>query len=150
MNRKIIHWIATCGPVGHLKFAPGTVGSLCGLLLVFTIQNNPIFSIVLLGFVFLIAVWASGVVAHDLGDKDPSIVVIDEVCGILVSFLWVPISWPRLLVGFLAFRFFDVVKPEPVRSLERLPNGFGIVLDDVMAGFYANILLQLLIRYAHL
>ena len=150
MKDKLAHWIAACGPIGHLKFAPGTMGSLLGVLLVFVCQNNPASSIFLLSVVFGIAVWSSRVAADEAGEKDPSWVVIDEVCGVMVSFLFISMSWPRFFVGFLAFRFFDIVKPVPIRYLERLPNGFGIVLDDVMAGLYANILLQLLIRYAYL
>jgi phosphatidylglycerophosphatase A len=149
MTHKLARWIATCGPVGHLKFAPGTVGSLCGVLPVLLYQNNSVFSFLLAGSLFLISVWASSVAAKDLGDKDPSVVVIDEVCGIMVTFLFIPLSGVHLLIGFFAFRACDIIKPQPVRYLERLPNGFGIVLDDVMAGIYANVVLQLLIRYAH-
>ena len=68
----------------------------------------------------------------------------------LVSFLFVPIHGTTLLVGFLLFRFFDIVKPPPIRRIERLPGGFGIVLDDVLAGVYANIVLHILVFYAHL
>ena len=98
----------------------------------------------------MIAVWSSHLTAQQLGQKDPSVVVVDEVLGMMVSLIFISMSWPRLIVGFLAFRFFDIVKPEPVRYLERFPYGFGIVLDDVMAGVYTNLLLHLLIRYAHL
>ena len=76
--------------------------------------------------------------------------VIDEFCGMLTAFLFIPISAERLLAGFVVFRFLDVTKPPPVRLLERLPGGFGIVLDDVMAGAYVQILLQVAIRYADL
>ena len=147
---KWAQWIATCGPIGHLKYAPGTWGSLCGIFAVWLFRNHPSFFIFLSGFIFCVAVWASFWASKELNDKDPSVVVIDEVCGVMVSFLLVPVSWVSLLVGFCAFRFFDIVKPQPVRYLERFPNGFGIVLDDVMAGIYANFLLQLLMRYAHL
>ena len=150
MKNKFAHWIATCGPVGYLKFAPGTVGSLCGIPLVLTYRYSPLFSLLLLGCLLSIAVWSSSVTSKELGEKDPSVVVIDEVCGIMITFLFVPLSWVSLLIGFLAFRFFDILKPQPVRYLERFPDGFGIVLDDAMAGIYANIVLQLLIRYAHL
>lgn len=150
MKTKLARWIAACGPVGYLKFAPGTIGSLCGVFLVLLYQDRPVFSVLLFCAVFLIAVWASFVMSKELGLKDPSVVVIDEVCGIMASFLFVSLSWISLLVGFLAFRFFDIVKPQPVRYLERFPNGFGIVLDDVMAGIYANLLLQVLTRYAYL
>jgi phosphatidylglycerophosphatase A len=147
---QFARWIATLGPVGHLKFAPGTFGSVCGIFLVLIYQGHFVISMLMVLAVFFIAVWASYVTSNELGDKDPSAVIVDEVCGIMVSFLFVPLTWFHLLIGFLAFRFFDIVKPEPVRFLERVPNGFGIVLDDVMAGIYANLTLQLLIRYAHL
>ena len=75
---------------------------------------------------------------------------MEETGGMMVSLFLLPIKWQTLLVGFMAFRFFDIVKPPPIRPLERLPLGFGIVLDDVAAGIYTNLLLQVLVRYAHL
>ena len=79
--------------------------------------------------------------------KDPQFVVIDEVAGQWITLLFVPVAWKTLLAGFILFRGFDIVKPPPVRQLERLPEGTGIVVDDVAAGVYALAVLQLLIHF---
>jgi len=75
--------------------------------------------------------------------KDPQSVVIDEVAGQWITLLFAPVSWKTLLVGFILFRAFDILKPPPVRQLERLPEGTGIVIDDVAAGLYALLVMQL-------
>ena len=79
-------------------------------------------------------------------DKDPQSVVIDEVAGQLVSLIGVPLSWKTFLAGLILFRVFDILKPPPVRQLERLPEGFGIVVDDLGAGLYALIVMHLMLR----
>jgi phosphatidylglycerophosphatase A len=84
-----------------------------------------------------VGIWAADVVARDLGKKDPQVVVVDEVAGLLVTMLPMrDVSWRAVLVGFLLFRLFDVTKPWPVRGMEKLPGGWGIVMDDVFAGIY--------------
>ncbi len=79
--------------------------------------------------------------------KDPQFVVIDEVAGQLVALIGVPLSWKTFLAGFILFRVFDIVKPPPVRQLEKLPDGAGIMLDDVAAGVYALVVMQLLLHF---
>ena len=83
--------------------------------------------------------------SHAENHSDPSQVVIDEIIGQMVCFLWVPVSIVSLIAGFLMFRFFDIVKPFPVRTLERLPGGLGIVFDDVAAGLYTGVSLSILV-----
>ena len=78
--------------------------------------------------------------------KDPQFVVIDEVAGQLIALIAVPLAWKTFLAGFILFRVFDIIKPPPVRQLERLPEGTGIVLDDVAAGLYALMIMQLLLH----
>ena len=82
---------------------------------------------------------------HDTAD--PSIVVIDEVVGMWITLLWLPITPASLAIAFVAFRAMDIVKPEPARLLERIPRGWGIMLDDVMAGIYANVAAQIAVRF---
>jgi phosphatidylglycerophosphatase A len=79
--------------------------------------------------------------------KDPQFVVIDEVAGQWIALLFAPVAWKTVLAGFILFRAFDIVKPPPVRQLERLPDGTGIVVDDVAAGSYALLVLQLLLHF---
>ena len=143
-------WIATCGPIGHLKWAPGSFGSLVAIPLILLAGNNAGFFAIILIALFFIAVWSSGEVARDLNKSDPSVVVIDEVCGMFLSFLLIAPTCRTLLAGFTCFRFFDIVKPKPLRWLEHFPNGFGIVLDDLGAGIYTNLILHFLVCYAHL
>jgi phosphatidylglycerophosphatase A len=100
----------------------------------------------------IVVVVAVGIPAATLeergcGKKDPSHVVIDEVAGQLLTLVACPIVWQALLAGFILFRAFDIVKPPPVRSLERLPEGTGIVVDDLGAGIYALVVLQLLLHF---
>ena len=150
MTNRIAVWIATLGPVGHIKYAPGTFGSLCAMPLVFLTRHQPSLLFALFLLINLIGIWSSGVAAQQMKVHDPSNVVIDEVCGILMTFLFIPISWYSVGIGFVCFRFFDVMKPPPIRFLEKAPGGIGIVLDDLGAGLFANILLQLILRYAQL
>jgi phosphatidylglycerophosphatase A len=85
-------------------------------------------------------------VARTTGLKDPQFVVIDEVAGQLIALIAVPVSWKSLLLGFILFRGFDIVKPPPVRQLEKLPEGAGIVIDDVGAGLYALAVMQIVLH----
>lgn len=150
MKKSIACQVATCGPIGEIRFAPGSFASLLAVPLIVLTGNNTAFFLVTLCVLVVLGIWTSSIAARDLGQHDPSNVVIDEVCGMFISFFFVPLSWQVLTVGFLAFRFFDIVKPPPVRFFERFPAGWGIVLDDIAAGIYANLVLQVLIRYAHL
>lgn len=94
---------------------------------------------VLVGTLLLlpVAFWASGVVVKQLGDHDPQIIVIDEVVGFLVACLPFPVGFAQIAFAFVAFRVFDMTKPFPARSAERLPGGYGVVMDDVFAGVWA-------------
>jgi phosphatidylglycerophosphatase A len=97
--------------------------------------------------VTLIGIAAATRVARGSGIKDPQFVVIDEVAGQLVALVAVPLAWKSFLAGFILFRVFDIVKPPPVRQLEALPDGAGIVLDDIAAGLYALAVMHLLLHF---
>jgi phosphatidylglycerophosphatase A len=103
--------------------------------------------VLLIALVVAIGIPAATLEARGCGKEDPSHVVIDEVAGQLLTLIACPIVWQALLAGFILFRAFDIVKPPPVRSLERLPEGTGIVVDDLGAGIYALIVLQLLLHF---
>jgi phosphatidylglycerophosphatase A len=98
-------------------------------------------------FVALIGIPAATRVARGSGIKDPQFVVIDEVAGQLVALIAVPFAWKSFLAAFILFRVFDIVKPPPVRQLEALPEGAGIMLDDVAAGLYALATMHLLLHF---
>jgi phosphatidylglycerophosphatase A len=102
----------------------------------------------LAGLVTLVGIPAATRVARASANKDPQFVVIDEVAGQLITLIAVPLAWKTFLAGFILFRAFDIVKPPPVRQLERLSEGTGIVLDDVAAGIFALAVMHLLLHFA--
>ncbi len=145
--------VATFFGAGRLRPGPGTWGALATALLWWLLASHlspsariPVI-LVLIVVVVAIGIPASTLEARGCGRKDPSHVVIDEVAGQLVTLIACPIVWPALLAGFILFRVFDILKPPPVRALEKLPEGTGIVVDDLGAGVYGLIVLQLLLHF---
>lgn len=140
--------IATGFGAGYLPWAPGTWGSLLALPLHALLSRMaPGHHALALGGVFLIAVLSAGAAEKILDRKDPGVVVIDEVMGMLITLIAAPANPLAWLLGFGLFRFFDILKPWPVRFLDqRLNGGLGVVLDDVMAGLYAFAALQVFCR----
>ncbi len=145
--------IATGLATGYSPVAPGTAGSLLALLAMWLlIPARPVLLVSVLGLMFLLGVWASSrVEAEEVrrgGKHDPSIVNVDEIVGMGLSVACMPASISRmwLIAGFLLFRLFDIVKPFPANRSQRLPGGWGIMMDDVIAGIYANAVLRVLMR----
>jgi len=145
--------VATFFGTGRLHPGPGTWGSLAatllwrGLAIELPVSARLPIIIVLIIVVVAIGIPAATLEARGCGRKDPSHVVIDEVAGQLVTLIACPILWKPLLAGFILFRVFDIMKPPPIRSLEKLPAGTGIVLDDLGAGVYGFIALQALLYF---
>jgi phosphatidylglycerophosphatase A len=145
--------IATFFGIGRLRPGPGTWGSAATMLLWAALARevNPgartplVIGLAIL--VTLIGIPAATQVSRASGSKDPQFVVIDEVAGQLIALIASPLAWKTFLAGFILFRIFDIVKPPPVRQLECLTEGVGIVLDDVAAGIYALIVMQLLLHF---
>jgi len=143
--------IATVAGLGELRPGPGTWGSALAVLTWFLISQviPPELqrgALILLSLaVIAIGIPAATKVASAYGNKDPQNVIIDEVAGQWITLIAVPVAWKSLLVGFILFRGFDIFKPPPIRRIETLPGGFGIVLDDVAAGIYASIMMHLLL-----
>ena len=136
--------VATLLGVGRSPIIPGTAGTLASLplaLVAAAFLPLPAYAALTLG-VTLLGIWASGRASAALGLKDPGVVVIDETAGLFVTFLGIAPGWIAAVLGFFCFRIMDIVKPPPARQLERLPGGFGIMLDDLMAGVYANLLVR--------
>jgi phosphatidylglycerophosphatase A len=141
--------------VGWLPVAPGTWGATVALLplffftkmgpLVFS-TSLPIFTLVLTVLI-VIFTWIGVKAAdylHDEWGDDPKQIVIDEMVGVWIAILGLPLTVPNLIIGFILFRFFDIAKPLGIRKLEKIKGGWGVMLDDVLAGVYANIVLQIL------
>ncbi|TWI67238.1 phosphatidylglycerophosphatase A [Desulfobotulus alkaliphilus] len=141
-----VMFLATFAGTGNAKKAPGTMGTLAGipfcallLLLPLQVQMVVVMTAVLLG------IMVCDKAAEELGEKDPSCVVLDEVLGLAVTLMFFPLSFFTVILGFFLFRFFDIVKPWPVNFFdERIPGGAGIVLDDVAAGLCAHLVLAVL------
>ena len=144
---------ATFFGIGHLRPGPGSWASAVTMLLWAVLAHFlPLparvpTDLALAIVATLIGIPAATHVARSSGKKDPSFVVIDEVAGQLIALIGVPLAWKSFLAGFILFRVFDIFKPPPVRQLERLPEGTGIVLDDVAAGIYALVVMQLLLHW---
>jgi len=150
-------WIATAAGAGYSPFAPGTAGSVVGVAIVVCLAYlnlGPVWASVAVGvgsaLLFAVGVWAATEAEVFFGRVDPSQVVIDEVVGQMLTLLLLPhATWRWLLAGFLLFRGFDILKPFPARRAERIPRGWGIMVDDVVAGLYALVslvLMQLVFR----
>jgi len=131
---------------GLVPWASGTLGTVAALPLVFLFAHaGPWPALILVAAALLFAIWIADQAQKVLAQDDPREIVIDEVAGLLVSLLWIPLSFFNVLSGLLLFRLFDIIKPYPIKKIENLPGGFGIVLDDVLAGIYANVALRLMI-----
>ena len=144
--------VATFCGIGRLHPGPGTWGSAATVLLWGALAHalpegaRTAAVIVLAIVVTLIGIPAATRVSRAAETKDPQFVVIDEVAGQLIALIAGPLKWQTFLAGFILFRAFDIVKPPPIRQLEKLPEGTGIVLDDVAAGIYALAVMQLLLH----
>jgi phosphatidylglycerophosphatase A len=140
--------IATVGGLGYAPVAPGTVASLPFAAVVWIFAPPTLGLIAAALGVTVVGIWAAGREEAHLGQHDPSCLVVDEAAGMLVTLVAVPPALGWALAGFVLFRVMDVWKPFPIDRLQRLPGGYGVVADDVLAGVYANVLLQLFGRLA--
>jgi phosphatidylglycerophosphatase A len=135
--------LATCGGIGYAPVLSGTVGSLAGVLSGYLLVRAglPVWSLAVAAAILVWpGCWAAGVVEGHSAKIDPSEVVIDEVLGQWLALAVIdPVRWQQWAAAFLLFRFFDVVKPFPIRRLERLPGGYGVLADDAAAGLCAMI-----------
>ncbi len=139
--------LATTFYTGYSPVAPGTVGAALaavGLWFLRIDQGWPLLALALVSG--LIGVWAAQRAEQRWGE-DPGRVNWDEVVGMMLSLCFLPRTSTVFILAFLAFRFFDILKPVPVSTAERLPHGWGIMADDVMAGIYANLLVQAIVRF---
>jgi len=135
--------ISTWFGAGLVPRAPGTFGTLAALPAVFLVHAaGPVVGLLIILAFAGAAVWGAGLTEQVLGRTDPGEVVSDEVAGFMVTMYLLPFTWPYLAGGFIVFRLLDIYKPFPIRRLERLPGGAGVVLDDLAAGILANLILH--------
>jgi phosphatidylglycerophosphatase A len=134
--------LATCFGVGYVPVAPGTVGSLAGLVLWVVLPHSIQVQAAVILVIFAGGAWASGLAEQHFRATDPAPVVIDEVMGMLITLFMNPVGWLGAIAAFCLFRFFDVIKPYPADRLEQLAGGVGVMADDFMAAIYANVALR--------
>jgi phosphatidylglycerophosphatase A len=134
--------VASVFGAGYSPVAPGTVGSLVTAVAIWLLPFTPLRIAVTLAVVTLLGIWSGSRVERVLGRKDPGLIVIDEVAGMLLSVILLPRSIPVLVTAFLLFRLFDIWKPFPARESQALSGGMGVMVDDLIAGLYALILVM--------
>jgi phosphatidylglycerophosphatase A len=149
MKNRLYLTFASMFYIGYIPGAPGTYASLATTLLFFLVYRMshrivPSLHLSAVCLISLAGILASAQIARSAGQEDPSFIVIDEVAGQLVTFLFLPVGFLNLFLGFLFFRIFDMWKPFPIRKLESLGSGVGVMADDLLAGVYGNVLLQLI------
>ena len=148
MFKKIILFFATAG-VGYLPGSKGTYGTIVGVgfyLLVYSL--SPLHFLLFTLIFSLFAVWTAEIAEQTFQEKDSQRIVIDEIAGYFVTMLFIPARWDLIIAGFVVFRLFDILKPFPLRWIERkLKGGWGVVCDDLAAGVFANIVLQIILKF---
>jgi phosphatidylglycerophosphatase A len=137
--------------IGYIRKGGGSVAAAVTVLLMLwasprAYMYSPVIYVAVTGLLIGIGTWASYQVEQDWG-KDSYRVVIDEIAGMWISMLWVPVNWKNLLAAFILFRFFDIAKPLFIRKLEGLPGGLGVMADDILAGIYALIVMQICLTF---
>lgn len=143
---KFVQFVVTFFYVGKLSKAPGTFGTLAAIPLWYFLNSfSPlIYMTCVIGLLLLGIIYSQAYEGH-IKTHDNSEVVIDEVVGFLITMTWLPITWQSVVCGFVLFRFFDIVKPPPIKQLDqRIPGGLGVMIDDVAAGIISSILLQII------
>jgi phosphatidylglycerophosphatase A len=129
--------VATVGGAGYAPVAPGTVASALTVLVLWLVPFMRAGLLLFVAVVVVLGTWAAHHAEAALGGKDPGAIVIDEVAGMALSVLVFPLTVPVLVTGFLLFRLFDIVKPFPARGSQRIGGGVGVMIDDLIAGVYA-------------
>jgi len=148
LSDKIALAVSSFFYVGYLPFIPGTYGSFAGALLFYFFSANTAVYLALVVFLILAGFLSAGRAEQALGMTDPKYVVIDEVSGMMLSFVGIAYSLKIAVIGFFIFRILDTLKPYPADRFQNLKGSSGIMLDDITAGLYTNIILQVVLRFA--
>jgi phosphatidylglycerophosphatase A len=147
MFKFLVTFVSTAAYAGYMPLVPGTFGSLVGVALYFIVKDSLLAMLGAVAAVTLAGFWSAGRMEKLLGGKkDPSCVVIDEVCGMLITMLFVPYDIRFVVLGFFLFRLLDTIKPFPANGLQKLRGSAGVMIDDIVAGMYANLVLQVVWR----
>ena len=146
MREIIAKFLGSCAGLGYFPYAPGTVTSFAAAVFFVTVPSfsTPEVALPAIFTVFAVGLWSAKIMEEIYG-HDPSQVTIDEVAGQWVALLLLPSGWFSALLGFTAFRVFDILKPEPVNIAQKLPGGWGVMADDLLAGIYANLSVRIVL-----
>ena len=141
--RRVIKFTTSFFYLGHSPIMPGTLGSLAGLLIYFIVKDKlPVYIFSIL-FLFALGILFSSEAERIYKRKDAQMIVIDEACGMMMSLFLVPYSIWIMILGFVLFRVFDILKPPPARAIEKFSGAFGVMFDDIIAAIYTNFILQI-------
>lgn len=144
-QEKLTLWAAFGGGFGFIRPAPGTWGTLPGVLLAYLLAGNTIVYIITTVLLFILGVWLCSQSSKILGVHDHSGIVIDEIVGVMIALFLFANTWLGLVLGFILFRAFDIIKPPPIKQIDKkVHGGIGIMLDDVIAGIFAWVALFIL------
>jgi phosphatidylglycerophosphatase A len=143
----LIKTISTFFYVGYFPLIPGTAGSVAAVFFFFLIKNNPTTYLITLAALLILGFLTSGMAEKIMRKTDPPCVVIDEVCGMLIGFLFLPYDIRLVIIAFVIFRILDTLKPYPISSFEKLKGGLGVMSDDIIAGLYTNLILQAVVSF---
>jgi len=148
-KEKAAVFLATGFYVGNIPFAPGTFGSLIGLPFCYLLAEIQLGAAIIATLLLIgLAIWISNAAERTLKRKDPGCIVVDEMAGMAVTLIGLPFNFTTVVTGFILFRILDILKPFPIRVLDkRLSGGLGIVADDVVAGIFSNIIIRMLLYY---
>ncbi len=139
--------VATGGFVGKIPIAPGTLGTLVAIPIMFIYWDKGILAqLSIAAAVFFIGLWASIVIVEKYKEKDPEYIVIDEIAGFMITMIGIKLTLIHLALGFILFRLYDILKPPPIKMFEKLPSGLGVMADDIVAGVYAWLCLFLIVK----
>lgn len=148
--RRLVKITTSFFYLGHSPLMPGTLGSLAGLLIYFVVKDKfPIYAFSLL-FLFALGILFSAEAEKVYKRKDAQMIVLDEACGMMLSLLLVPYNLWIMLLGFILFRTFDILKPPPAKAIEKFSGAFGVMFDDIIAAIYTNFILQIICRIFHI
>jgi len=146
----LIKLISTFFFVGYLPRMPGTFASIIAAAILLLIGGNTAAYISITLLCMFCGLLVSGHAEKIFARKDASCIVIDEVTGMFLSLLFIPIRLPYVVIAFVIFRLADIIKPYPINKVQKMPGSLGVMCDDILAAFYANIILQFILRLAFL
>lgn len=146
MLNAFLRQVATLFGIGFSPKAPGTVATLATIPIWYALaQTGAVIYMIVTFLLFPVGILAAQAYENHVGRHDSKEIVIDEVVGFLITMTWLPMTWQSVVLGFVVFRFLDILKPPPIRQLDkRMPGGFGVMVDDVAAGIIGSIVMQLI------